>query len=427
MRNQKPQAKPNRLKPLLLLLLLVFAGEIIFSLPFHITRFFRPTYLEVFKLSNTALGDFFALYGLTAMLSYFPGGLLADYFSARKLMATALLATAAGGILLWTIPSVVILNFLFAYWGVTTILLFWAAMLKTTRELGGDQHQGKAFGLLDGGRGLVAATTASIAVLLFSFSVPEGSSGNDVSSIASLRDVIAFYSLLTAIAGVLVYWLMPDFQHRTEKNHRPAWSFNLRLSVTPLIWLQGLVVLCAYCGYKGIDNYGLYVVDVLGFSNVSAAGFAAGLAYLRPIAAILAGFLADRLLPSRVIIVSFIVLIASFALLSVGSEVSIPASLLIANLAISAAAVFAIRGIYFSLIHQSGQSRAATGTAVGLVSVLGFTPDIFFAPIAGRLLDAGPGVLGHQYYFSFLFLVSLAGAMGSTFLHRKMSTNRHEQ
>jgi nitrate/nitrite transporter NarK len=85
----------------LILFCLVFAGEIIFSLPFHITRFFRYTFLEVFGFSNAELGDVFAVYGILALLAYFPGGAIADHFSARKLMSLSLLATAAGGLFSW--------------------------------------------------------------------------------------------------------------------------------------------------------------------------------------------------------------------------------------------------------------------------------------------------------------------------------------
>jgi len=66
----------------MLMLTLIFAGEIVFLLPFHTTRFFRPTMLEAFELTNTQLGDFFAVYGIMAMIAYFPGGALADRFSA---------------------------------------------------------------------------------------------------------------------------------------------------------------------------------------------------------------------------------------------------------------------------------------------------------------------------------------------------------
>ena len=63
---------------MLYMLGLVLAGEAIYALPFHVTRFFRPTVLEVFDLTNTELGSAQAVYGVVAMLSYFPGGPLAD-------------------------------------------------------------------------------------------------------------------------------------------------------------------------------------------------------------------------------------------------------------------------------------------------------------------------------------------------------------
>ena len=57
---------------------LVFAGEQVFGLPFHTQRFFKSTFLDVFNISNTQLGDLFAVYGIMAMIAYFPGGALAD-------------------------------------------------------------------------------------------------------------------------------------------------------------------------------------------------------------------------------------------------------------------------------------------------------------------------------------------------------------
>ena len=60
---------------------LVCAGELVFGLPFLVPRFFRPTMLEVFNFTNTQLGDLFAVYGITAMIAYFPGGMLASAFS----------------------------------------------------------------------------------------------------------------------------------------------------------------------------------------------------------------------------------------------------------------------------------------------------------------------------------------------------------
>lgn len=79
------------------MLVLIVSGEAIFVLPFVLPRVFRPTLLDVFGLSNLQLGTMYSFYGIVAMASYFLGGPLADRFSARRLMAAALVATAAGG------------------------------------------------------------------------------------------------------------------------------------------------------------------------------------------------------------------------------------------------------------------------------------------------------------------------------------------
>ena len=79
--------------------------------------------LEAFGLSNTQLGDVFAAYGVMAMIAYFPGGALADRFSARSLLTVSMIATAAGGLYMATYPGPIGMAILFAYWGVTTILL----------------------------------------------------------------------------------------------------------------------------------------------------------------------------------------------------------------------------------------------------------------------------------------------------------------
>ncbi len=103
---------------------LIIAGEMIFALPFHTQRFFRPTLLEAFDLSNTQLGDMFAAYGLTAMVSYLVGGPFADRYSARSLIAVSLVLTAIGGLYMATFPGVWQMSALYGYWGVTTIFFF---------------------------------------------------------------------------------------------------------------------------------------------------------------------------------------------------------------------------------------------------------------------------------------------------------------
>ena len=54
-----------------------------------------------------------------------------------------------------------------------------------------------------------------------------------------------------------------------------------------------------------------------------------------------------------------------------------------------------------------------TGTAVGIVSFVGFTPDVFMSPWMGHLLDKYQGAPGHQYVFLILSLFAFIGLVTS--------------
>ncbi|MEM6363216.1 MAG: MFS transporter, partial [Planctomycetota bacterium] len=134
--------------PSIMMLTLVIAGEAIFFLPFVLPRIFRPTMLEVFGWTNWQLGVAFSAYGVVAMLAYLPSGPLADRFPAGTMMAVALVVTAIGGLTLIGFHDAVQLPWLYGFWGVSTILLFWSALIRATRLWGGQAMPGRAFGWL---------------------------------------------------------------------------------------------------------------------------------------------------------------------------------------------------------------------------------------------------------------------------------------
>ncbi len=62
----------------------------------------------------------------------------------------------------------------------------------------------------------------------------------------------------------------------------------------PGVRLQAIIVVCAYIGYKGIDDYSLSAVQAYGMDEVQGAKVSALSAWVRPIAAVGAGWLLDR-------------------------------------------------------------------------------------------------------------------------------------
>jgi nitrate/nitrite transporter NarK len=402
---------------------LIIAGEMVFGLPFHIPRFFRPSVLEAFGLTNTQLGDITAVYGITAMLSYFPGGALADRFSARKLLAASLFATAAGGLYLASFPSPGQLAALYGFWGITTIFLFWGALIRSTREWGGQFSQGRAFGILDSGRGLVAAIVAGSAALLFAIVMPDNvGQVSDTERRAGLQAIIHVYVLVTLAAGLLIWFAIPDTDSASLSRRNPLHGM-LEVVRKPVIWAQALIIVCAYCFYKASDNWSLYAQQVLGMNEVDAAQITAVGAYIRPIGALAAGLIADRFDSARTIGVLFGLLLVVYSLLSFLTPDVIGLTYIFGNIAVSLFAIFALRGVYFALLEETRTPRQVTGAAVGMVSVIGFTPEIFMGPIAGRILDATPGVGGHLNLFAFLAGIAVVGLVVIAWLIRLKRNN----
>ena len=412
----------------LIILSLILAGEAIFTLPYHVTRFFRPTFLEVFDLTATELGVAQSAYGFIAMAAYFFGGPLADRFEPRKLLAGSLWATALGGLYLATFPDVTGVTLIWGFFGLTNILLFWAALIKVTRAWGGERQQGLAYGLLDGGRGLLAAILASAGVFAFSVAFPLGYDAATLDQKAAvLREVIYGYTGVTAAVGVLVWFTLRGLDDQQAGAQRLTLSeFVAQIkSVIQLkvVWLQATVLVCAYTSYKAFDQYALFAVRGHGIDEIDAAQIVAAGAWTRPIAALALGLLGDRFGISRMATVCFVLLIISHSLFAFTGNALGTLSMIMLNTLVTGIAIFGLRGLYFGLLEEGQIPLAITGTAVGLVSVIGYTPDVFIAAVAGYLIDQSPGLMGFQHLFTLLLGFSVIGAVAAILFDRHAAAN----
>jgi len=160
--------------------------------------------------------------------------------------------------------------------------------------------------------------------------------------------------------------------------------------------------------FKGIYNYSLYAAQARGMDEVAASKVNGLAQWTRPIAALGAGLLGDCVRGSLAIAGCFLVLTCIFLFFGIAPAFPDAMWILFANVLVSAAAVFGLRGVYFALFEEASVPRAFTGTAAGLVSVVGISPEVVVAPIAGWLLDRSPGIQGHQHVFLFLFLSGFA-------------------
>jgi nitrate/nitrite transporter NarK len=181
--------------------------------------------------------------------------------------------------------------------------------------------------------------------------------------------------------------------------------------------LLTIIILCAYSGYKITDDYSLFAREVLGFSELNAAGIGTIALWIRALVAIMAGILADRFQRVGVILVAFALTLTGGLLIGLQIFQEI-AALLLMNLVLTAAGIYAVRALYFSVMKEARIPVGLTGTAVGMVSFAGFAPEIFISPWMGHLLDRSPGAPGHADVFLLLSAFALTGLVASWLFYR---------
>jgi nitrate/nitrite transporter NarK len=392
---------------------LCLSGGIIYLLPFLREVYYKPLQ-QALHLTHTQLGVLMSVFGTTSMILYFPGGWLADRISPKKLITFSMIATGISGLYFATFPTYPLSIVIHAFWGVTCTLTFWSALIKATRNWAPNTEQGRAFGILESGRGIaeVVSSTALLAVF--------AKLGSDN---LALSWVIILFSALNILIGILAWFSLDSTpRHESEqKNKRDSIGFKeiAKVLKMPVVWLISIVILAAYSSYWGSYYFTPYATDVFMMSVVFGGAIGVGKMWVKPLSALGAGFLADKVGASRAVCWCFLILIMSFAGFVISPGGPNMVMILIVNTVIASLAIFALRGIYFALLEEGGIPLALTGTVTGIVSVIGFTPDAFMPIVGGFFLDGYPGSLGYRYFFLFIAVLCIFGLISAYFILKK--------
>lgn len=407
----------ERFRHWLTMIVLSVSAGVIFYLPFLQEVYYRPL-ADALDLDNAQVGSLMSAFGVTAMLSYVPGGWMADRVSPRKLLTSSLLLTGGSGLYFATFPSYAISLALHALWGVTITLLFWGSMIRVTRNWAPAEQQGRAFGILETGRGFGEVLSSMAILAVFGFL------GSDK---FALSMVIVQFSVLIFVLGILAWFTIDDEtggQSATDDQAKVGLKDIIEVMKMPAVWLIAIVILAGYCAYWGTFRFTSYSSDIFLMSVTMAAALSVGKLWMKPIAALSAGFISDKFGVAKSVAFLFVVLIASFSIFAVMPGLPSLLPMMIVNVAIASLAIFAMRGIYFALLEEGGIPLSVTGTAAGIVSVVGFTPDIFMPLLGGVLLDRFPGQEGYRIFFFTVAGICVVGLVATLILYRKISSNQ---
>lgn len=397
------------------LVILTTAGSLIYGLPYF-RSYYYDAYLEVYHLTNTQMGTFGSIFGVLGAISYLFGGIVADMISPRMIMSVSLILTGAAGLLHLTNPSYGILVLIYLIWGFTSLFAFWPALLKGLRGLAAENEQSKAFGFMEGGRGIINALHLAITLAVFNFF--SKTAGN----LAGLNGVITFYSIVVILLGILTFLLMKNDKEQTKKGEKLSFRQVIDVLKMPAVWILSLILCCTYTMKISMFYFTPYATASFGITATAAAVVTMMAQYIRPISSIGGGILADRLGRSKMMFIGFIFMGISTAVLVLFKNVSIP--LFIGLCILIYLAMYLNYGVVFSMMEEGGVPAHVAGTAIGVVCTLGYLPEVICPVLAGHVLDTYTE-LGYKYYFMGVAVVMFIGIIALILWNRYLKASRN--
>lgn len=395
------------------LAVLVIVAGAIYPL-IYLRQNFEVTILESFGMTAAQLGQSYAMLGVLFVITYIPSGWLADRIAPRILMSFSLAFAGVLGIWFSTMPSFESVRIIFAGWGLATGLTFWSALIKATAVLARPNEQGRFFGILDGGRGLVEALLATIAVGLFAYWLE--SLGQDPAD--ALRKVIWFYVVfMLAMSPIVLFALKENRGGARDVSEDGAGTSRLLddlkvIATRPEIWLAAVCILTGYQLFWATYSFSAYFQIHYGLSAVAVGSITVAKLWMRPIGAAAAGFAGDFLDRERVL--GALLLLAA---VSLAGLVVLPAgagtAMLLTMVLVIGILTYAVRGIYWATLESCNVPNRTKGLAIGAISLLGYSPDIYLPLINGALLERFPGKLGYDIYFSGIAIMGIFGALAA--------------
>lgn len=394
---------------------IISCGAVVVYLTFLIRYVFYEPVLLSLNLTNEQLGVLYGLFGTTALICYLPGGILADKFRVKHLATIGFSLSAVLTFWYSTLPDYNTLRIIFLLMGVTTTLIFWGIRYKAIRLVSDDVSYSKNIGISYGIVGVIGLVVNFISMGIFNAftNMPQ-----------AFNMVLMFYGVLNIAFAVASFFLIPKFEGEIISNRKKIdFSEVFRAAKHPGVWLTTLSMFFVYTVYTSLSYTVPYIQSVFGASAATVAVMGNIRMYgISLFSSPLVGMMAAKMKsPAKMIMFCMGITAASLFILPL-----IPASastIMVAILLIMILSFFlsGAYGVTSSLFTETKVPLEIFGSASGILSVIGFVPDMFVFPIAGKWLDQ----YGNKAY-DFIFLsiaVSAVLAIGCAILVRKYYKN----
>ncbi|EJD6629989.1 MFS transporter, partial [Proteus mirabilis] len=396
---------------------LILGGGTIFKLSSMKDVFYVPMQQD-WGLSNTQIGFGFTIYAIIQTIGLFSSLYIADRFSKKILLPAGLIGVGLCGAYLSTLPPFT--GYLIAFGAMAFFgeVVYWPVLLKSVRLLGNKEEQGRMFGFLEAGRGVVDVLVASGALYIFVL-FGEGKAG--------MQAGLIYYTLATIIVGIITYFIVDNDDKKETSSaseaNRQVLEGIKNVVKCPNLWLASMSIFFVYSAYCGLTYFIPFLKDIyaLPIALIGAYGIINQYA-LKMIGGPLGGFLADKVAKSPTIYLKWTFLLSAIAM---AIFIMLPHDSMNVYLGMTAtlgfgAIIFSQRAIFFAPMDEIGTPRQYAGSAMAFGCIIGYMPSMFAYALYGSLLDNFEGIQGYNYVFSIMVTFSLLGFICATILAKRI-------
>lgn len=399
--------------------ILMLGAGTIYKLGFLKDAFYVPMQ-EFMGLSHTQIGTAMSIAGLISTFSFLTAIGITDKVSKKIMIPFSLISICLCGIWLSTFPSYPVFLLIYCLLAICADMLYWPTMLKTVRLLGTEDEQGRMFGIMEAGRGLMDTIIAFGALGIFS---AMGSTA------AGLKMAILFYSIVPGVIGIIMYFMLePDDAPaptpvQTQENASAAKEKNtsgiMRTLKNKNIWLVSFNIFFVYSVYCGLTYFIPFLEEAYALPAALVGVYGIINQYgLKMLGGPVGGFITDKILHSatkylRIAFVIVGVIVAVFAMLphkSMGIFLGMFITLTIS------ACVYSMRAIFFAPMDEVHVPREITGSAMAMGSFIGYLPGSFMYAVYSGILDKFEGLFGYRIVYLMMAAFAAGGFVLSTYI-----------
>jgi sugar phosphate permease len=150
---------------------------------------------------------------------------------------------------------------------------------------------------------------------------------------------------------------------------------------------------------------------------IAAGAFTVAKQWTRPIGGIGAGFLGDKFPKEKIIIITYF--LASLGFLCLVNFPQLDSrTFLFCMITLIGMLTYSIRGLYWALLDSCHLPLRLTGLAIGLVSLIGYLPDVILPMINSAIFNRYPGAASYKIYFTYIAVCGFLGALLTAYFQK---------